>query len=178
MNDLTSKRVAWVDRESSSGYYVPRLFLQGAGLDPTRLFAEEHFAGSHSSVVTAVLGGRVDLGATYCALGTGARESGGFAKVDPGGPAPPLPRGSWTKEGAPQPPLRVLAMTGAIPNDALVVATSVPSELRLSLLRWLLNLGPGRALQLCGELFGADAFQVSSPAHFDPLRRLVARSRR
>jgi phosphonate transport system substrate-binding protein len=179
VSDLAGKRVAWVDRESSSGYYVPRLFLQSAGVLLSG-FAEERFVGSHANVVAAVTGGRVDVGATYCALGAAAGESGSFAPAVPDGqPPPPLPRGPWTTEGASPPPLRLLATTGAIPNDALVVSSSLPADLRLSLLRWVLNLGAGRAQQLCAELFGADAFQVSSPAHFDPLRRLVsvARSR-
>jgi ABC-type phosphate/phosphonate transport system substrate-binding protein len=88
--------------------------------------------------------------------------------------APVLPRGPWSAAH----PIRLLATTGAIPNDALVVSNDLPTDIRSSLLRWALNLRSGtRGQELCSELFGADSFRVSAPTHFDPLRHLVNEAR-
>jgi ABC-type phosphate/phosphonate transport system substrate-binding protein len=73
--------------------------------------------------------------------------------------------------------LRILATTGAIPNDALVVSNRLAADVRLALVRWILAISGSRAQALSGELFGADAFRVASPTHFEPLRRLVAMAR-
>jgi phosphonate transport system substrate-binding protein len=159
MHELQGRRIAWVDPDSSSGYLVPRLCLQGAGLDLTKLFAQERFLMSHAAVVDAVLGGRFDAGATYCQpQSTGA----------PGGKA----RGAWGDAA-----VRVVTTSGAIPNDAIVVSRAAAPEVRSKLLRWLLNLRTARAKSLCQDLFGAEAFRIATREHFEPLRRILIAAR-
>jgi phosphonate transport system substrate-binding protein len=156
--DLKGRRMAWVDPESSSGYLVPRLMLHGAGFDVTSFFSEERFLMSHSGVVDAVASGRYDVGATYCAVEGGSGV-----------------HGSWT--GATEVPLEVLATSGSIPNDAIVVSTTLPSDVRSQLLRWLISMRSPSAKRLCADLFSADSFRVASTAHFEPLRRIVLAAR-
>lgn len=156
LGDLSGKRMAWVDPDSSSGYLVPRLYLQGAGVDLTTAFAEERFLMSHANVVEAVISGRFDTGATYCsATGIGSSVRGPWGKAD----------------------VHLVAMTGTIPNDTIVVAKSVGADVRSKVLRWLLDLRSPRAKSLCTDLFGADGFRVSSPEHFEPLRRMMIAAR-
>jgi phosphonate transport system substrate-binding protein len=154
--ELAGRRMAWVDPDSSSGYLVPRLCLQGAGLDVGRLFAQESFLMSHSAVVDAVLAGRFDAGATYC------QPHGVHGK----------PRGAWGDA-----PVHVLTTSGAIPNDAIVVSRAVAADVRSKILRWLLNLQTPRAKSLCSDLFGAEGFRIATPEHFEPLRRILIAAR-
>jgi phosphate/phosphite/phosphonate ABC transporter binding protein len=154
--DLRGKRMAWVDPDSSSGYLVPRLCLQGAGLDLSNLFLQESFLMSHAAVVDGVLAGRFDAGATYC------------QPPQPGG----KPRGAWGNAE-----VHVVTTSGAIPNDAIVASKSVAADVRSKVLRWLLDLRSTRARSLCADLFGAEAFRLAIPEHFEPLRRMMIAAR-
>ena len=64
ISDLRNVRVAWVDRESASGYAVLRSALARAGVRLTEAFTSEVFVRSHAAVARAVLDGKVDVGAT------------------------------------------------------------------------------------------------------------------
>ena len=156
MPDLQGARMAWVDPDSSSGYLVPRLCLQGAGLDIGTLFAQESFLMSHSAVVDAVLSGRFDAGATYCQ------------------PQPfhGKPRGAWGDAE-----VRVVTTSGTIPNDAIVASKTVAPDVRSKVLRWFLDLKSPRAKSLCADLFGAEGFRIATPEHFEPLRRILIAAR-
>ena len=57
LSDLAGLRVAWVDRESASGYSVLRAALTRAGVHLTDAFAHESFLRSHAAVARAVLRG-------------------------------------------------------------------------------------------------------------------------
>jgi phosphonate transport system substrate-binding protein len=161
--DVRSATVGWVDPESCSGYVVPRLFLGASALDFKQLFAREVFLGSHSAVVDAVVSRRVDVGATFCATSTSA-----------GDPRAASVPSEWAgPSGKLSPPLRVLAATGPIPNDAIVVSSQLSVDLRSRLLRWFLDLREGRATRFCADLFGAGAFRVAATEHFTALQQMM-----
>lgn len=63
--DLKGKTFCWVDPLSTSGYIIPRVELQAAGVDPDADFAKTVEAGSHNNVVIAVYNGECDAGATF-----------------------------------------------------------------------------------------------------------------
>jgi hypothetical protein len=48
---------------------------------------------------------------------------------------------------------------------------------RSKVLRWLLDLRSPRAKSLCTDLFGAEAFRIATPEHFEPLRRMLIAAR-
>jgi phosphonate transport system substrate-binding protein len=152
---VKNAKVAWVDPESSSGYLVPRLHLLAQGRALGAMFGGELMTGSHAAVLDAVESGRADVGATYCAT-----------------KAP-----KWTSASGAERPLDALMVTGAIPNDALVLSTRLPAELRARLTRWLLVDIPARARQLTLELMGASHFRAAQPGHFAPLRRILTAAR-
>lgn len=110
--DLRGTRVGWVDPWSTSGYLFPRRLLRAAGFDPATLFSEQRFYGTHEAVAHALALGEIDVGALYCLLDGSTAPRAAEALV--GAP--------WTSET----PLRALAVTGAIPGDALCIATRVP----------------------------------------------------
>ena len=150
--DVKGKRVAWVDPDSSAGYLVPRLHLRAGGRRLEAMFSEEMMAGSHSAVLDAVESGRCEVGATYCATRT--------------------PK--WLVLGTQRErPLDALTVAGPIPNDAIVLSTKMPEDIRLRAQQWFLELESPRARELCSDLLGADAFRTASFSHYVPLRKLL-----
>jgi phosphonate transport system substrate-binding protein len=173
--DVQGATVGWVDRESCSGYVMPRLFLAASAFDLDRLFSREVFLGSHSAVVEAVMTKRVVVGATFCSLDTPSRER---RSVPPAARAVPTdsvrpPAPGAGAEGSIPPQLRILAATGPIPNDAIVVSSRLPIDLRSKLLRWFLDLRDERAKKHCAELFGASSFRVAADEHFAALQQMM-----
>jgi len=104
IEDLRGKTIAWVDRTSAAGYLYPRLAIAAQKLDPDHFFGRELFLRSHAEVVRAVFDGRADAGATYAHRPPeGERVTrAGFVAI------------------APDRKVRVLGLTGPIPNDLIV----------------------------------------------------------
>ena len=163
LNELKGLRVAWVDRESTSGYLVPRMHLIAAGIDPATTFSQELFLHGHGQVVDAVLGGRADVGAT-------------FASYDPR--TQRIAQAGWTdRDGTNGKNVEVVTTAGPIPNDAVVVATSMPADVRAKVSQWLLDGSSPRVNELFFDLLGAESFRTASTLHFEPLRRMLLASR-
>ncbi len=95
--DLAGRRIAFVEPSSASGYLFARHWLGHEGIDPDHDLAGAAFLGSHEAVIRAVLSGEADAGATFQGAVQRARQLG-------------LDTAS----------LRILAITGRIPLDALV----------------------------------------------------------
>ena len=156
------RSVAWVDRESASGYVIPRLHLASQGLDPTRLFSRETFVGTHPAVVDAVLAGRVDVGVTFINFMPGSKR---------------IQNAGWTDaDGRVERPVEVIETAGPIPNDAIVATTKLPVTIRSTLTRWLLQLEPAEKDQF-HRLVRATEFRVIPDTHFEPLRHMIRTAR-
>jgi len=162
IEECKGRSIAWVDQESASGYVMPRLHLASIGIDVGKFFSKEIFAKTHMGVVDAVLGGRVDVGATYCNFEPGSKN---------------LANAAWTDfDGNNVRSIDMLTSTGAIPNDAIVGTSKLPLPLRASATRFLIELSP-RGKQLFEQLLRATEFRVSRPGHFDPLKHMVRMAR-
>jgi phosphonate transport system substrate-binding protein len=161
IEDLRGLRMAWVDRESSSGYIVPRIHLASLGCDLRTFFAQESFHLSHVGVVDAVASGRADAGAT-------------FYSVDASGK---VVSAGWTShDGSTIRPVKTVATAGPIPNDTIVVSKKLSASVRSAIQRWLLELdAPSR--DLFAEIIHSREFRVPSAEHFVPLRSMVAAGR-
>jgi phosphonate transport system substrate-binding protein len=161
LDELRGMRMAWVDRESSSGYIVPRIHLASLGFDPRGLFSHESFQMSHIGVVDAVASGRADIGATFYSQDTAGK----------------LVSAGWTaQDGSTIRSVKIVATAGPIPNDMIVISKSLPATVRSAVQRWLLDLDD-RSRQLFSEIIHGSAFRVPSSAHFQPLRGLIAAAR-
>jgi phosphonate transport system substrate-binding protein len=156
LTDLKGCHVAWVDRNSSAGYLVPRMRLAAAGLDPGRLFGRESFLKTHEKVCYAVLEGEADAGATYLSL-------------DPV-TARPVSAG-WLEAGAGINGAFIVATAGPIPSDAIAISRKLPPALKAELVEHVLAL-PSAAPDAVGGLLRADGFAPPRAAHFDALRAL------
>ncbi|NJL62234.1 MAG: phosphate/phosphite/phosphonate ABC transporter substrate-binding protein [Methylacidiphilales bacterium] len=67
LKDLKGKRVAFVDRSSTSGYLVPFAALKQEGINPDRDFAKVVFSGTHAQSEALLAANRVDAIATNLA---------------------------------------------------------------------------------------------------------------
>jgi phosphonate transport system substrate-binding protein len=121
--DLRGKRFAFVDPQSSSGYAAPRRMLEAAGLRlpedlKTRHPGELDFLSKHDNVVNGVLFDRFDAGAVYA----GAVED------------------VFAKNPARRKEITVLAHTGKIPNEPIVVRSDLGAERRRRIRKAFLTL--------------------------------------
>jgi len=108
VEDIAGKTMCWVDATSTSGYIVPRVMLQAAGVDPATDLLQQVEAGSHNNVVLSVYRGDCDAGAVYVdARGNVADE---FPDVNE--------------------KVVVVAESAEIPNDGLQFTADFPADLR------------------------------------------------
>ncbi len=160
LEEMEHGAAAWVDPESTAGYLVPRMHLAARGLDLRKLATRETFVRSHDAVVDAIASGRADFGATYCLRRPGARDA---------------ERGSWIGRAGAEDKIRVLDISGPIPNDALVGARHLDTRLRTRLLGFCLS-PPAGVNAVFRDLLDCEAFRVGTSAHYDDLRRLAKRA--
>ncbi len=111
LQDLAGKTMCWVDPLSASGYIIPRVELQAAGVDPDNDFEKTIEAGFHNNVIIAVYNGECDAGATY----DDARNSVEDELPD-------------VKEQ-----VVVVAISPDIPNDNVSVIPDMPEEMKMQL---------------------------------------------
>jgi phosphonate transport system substrate-binding protein len=156
VEDLRGSRVAWVDRESCSGYLFPRMALVLRGLDPDGLFASQRELGSHRAVARAVAEGEADVGATFLNMDASREDSGAISA-------------GWYE--ATETPMRPLLTTDPIPSDAFVARADLPAEVGDALRAALTSLHEdpvgARALR---ELFSVRRFEPVDPRAYAPVR--------
>ncbi|MBL8952053.1 MAG: phosphate/phosphite/phosphonate ABC transporter substrate-binding protein [Myxococcaceae bacterium] len=102
--DLKGKKVAWVNKSSTSGYLFPREMIKKAGFEADGFFASETMAGDHPAVCKAVKSGSADFGATFA--------------QDPGEGKQPRADGCADAGGSLD-DYKVVAASGPIPNEVL-----------------------------------------------------------
>lgn len=125
-NDLKAirgRKICYTDPGSTSGYLLPRFFLRKQGIDPDTYFQEPRFSGSHSAAMRDLLGGKCDVAAIY----SGALFSA-------------------TNLGIPSRRLRILLVTGLLPEDLIAASPKLGATLREKIRRALLDLDPIRDL--------------------------------
>jgi phosphate/phosphite/phosphonate ABC transporter binding protein len=159
IGDLRGVRVAWVDRQSASGYVVLRAALARSGVRLADAFSEERFVRSHSAVARAVLDGQVDVGATC------AHSEQGVVRIA---------RSPYAgDEGLTARELRVIFEAGPIPSDLLAVRTGVPWSVRAMLAEALLRGRPERLHAAARAFMHADGFAAPTAEHARMLDALL-----
>ena len=156
LEEMRTKRVAWVSKLSAAGYTLPVRFLESEGLGGAGAFQEQQFYHSHQGVIHAVLQGQADVGATY----------GRLSRTSSAVELPPEADG-----------LRVLAVAGYVPNEVIMVNRRV-SELESLSLGEALRRMPLGELKLLGAELGVERFSLQVGDHLEPLLRLTRQARR
>jgi serine/threonine-protein kinase len=150
LREIRGKHVAWVDVWSAAGYLMPRGVIRGAGFDPEQVFASQTFVGSHAAVLDALEDGRADVGATYCSLD----EHGALVAAP------------WSE----RPGLRPIALSGAIPGDAICGAGEIALEDAEAMVEPLIALSAEpRGPALMSRVFGAGRFVEVDPSYYQAL---------
>jgi phosphate/phosphite/phosphonate ABC transporter binding protein len=151
--DIRGKRVAWVDAWSAAGYLMPRSVLREAGLDPEQVFASQAFVGSHAAVLDALQEGRADVGATYCSI-----DEKGTLVAAP-----------WSE----RPGLRPVALSAAIPGDAICAAGELSLEDAEAMVEPLVTLSAeAEGAALLRRLFGAARFVEVNASYYQALEEV------
>jgi phosphonate transport system substrate-binding protein len=123
-----------------------------AGFDAGRVLADARFLGDHLEVLRAVINGQVDAGASFY----GALKAGRVRGIDVSG-------------------LRVLAVTGRIPFDAVVARPGLDPAVAASVTAVLdrLNGSSPEARAALSGLLDVDGFVPSDDSFYDPVRAML-----
>ena len=117
--ELEGETFCLTNEDSTSGYLLPRYFLRRLGYDPDQFIGSVHWSGQHSQVLRDLLDGRCAAAATYNGAYFSASDSG-------------LSVGR----------LRIIAVTGSLPQDAIVASPFTTVEERDRLRQALLDFDP------------------------------------
>lgn len=159
--ELSGRRIAWVDPLSASGHVVARLGLLALGIDPRAIFSAESFAGSHVEALHAVLEGRADVAAT-------------FARCSPLGG---IVHGPWIEASIPAQEVVVLGLLGEVPPDLIAGSTRLPGETRDAIVAAMTDIARDASLAPALQaIFGGTKFVSGTPGSYAALRQLLDRS--
>lgn len=155
---LNNKKFAFVDPLSTSGYLLPqRLFKQ-----ENIKMKETTFAGRHDSVVMAVYQKKVDAGATF------------YTPPDEDG----TPKDArWiVKTQYPDvfDKVRILQLTGPIPNDPLTLRKELPEELKTKIVEALkkyIKTEEGKKVLM--DMYHITDFKDASDKDYDVVRNYL-----
>jgi len=129
--ELEGTRAAWVDPWSAAGYRVPRLLLAKKGIDPRRVFSSQAFLGHYEGVLSALVHGAADVGASFAQVGTDSLATlvGPFQEY---------------------PELNVLALSDPIPPSCLCASPRLDADDAMGVQEILLD--PRRVRPLADQL--------------------------
>jgi phosphonate transport system substrate-binding protein len=149
IEDLKGKVFCWVDPNSTSGYIIPRIFLQANGIDPDADFVQTVEAGSHDQVIVAVYNGDCDAGASFVDARDNVEDD--FPDV---------------KEK-----VLVLAETAEIPNDSVSFIKDFPAEMRQKIIDALLAYAQtDEGKEALNTLYDIEGLQAADDTFYDGFR--------
>ena len=154
IKDIDKKKFAFVDPASTSGYLLPMRLFKEEGIQP-----KEHiFSGRHDSVVTAVYQKQVDAGATF------------FTPEDEQGPKDAR---MLVKTQFPDvfEKIKILKLTGPIPNDPVVFRKDLPEELKEKISQALIKyIKTEDGAKVLLAMYHVTDFKVASDKDYDKVR--------
>jgi phosphonate transport system substrate-binding protein len=197
LEDLEGKKWAYPDAGSTSGYLVPFVQLQEAGITP----GETLEAGGHPEAVRAVYNGEADFATAFYSPWAAPEGAEAWAIGDD----PEVPVDVSTcglnddgsqllcegyrvldaraniREEFPDvvQKVRVLALSPEIPNDTMSFAPEFPAELRAQIEEALLSFAETEAWSTSigsEDFYGWSGLEPATDADYDFVRKLVAES--
>jgi phosphonate transport system substrate-binding protein len=152
LTDLPGKRMAFVDRFSTSGYLFPAKLLLDVGIDPHKHLASADFFGNHEAVLLAVLNGEAHAGATFQGALVALKKT---QSVDPLS-------------------FRVIAKTERTRRDIVCARSDLPEVVRTQIQQQLLMLTVrGRMGREILNPLNVNGFQLSEDAAYDGIREVA-----
>ncbi len=152
VSDLKGKVFCFTDKNSTTGYLLPRLYLRKKGFDPDTFIGSVHWSGDHLQVMRDLVDGKCSAAATY----SGAFLSGSAVNVRTG-------------------QIRSLASTGTVPQDVIVAGPNVSAIDRERMKKALLDFDPQRefGVKLLGETQRIESFMEASDTDYATLREAM-----
>ena len=150
--DLAGKTFCRPDPLSTSGWIIPSIELQAAGVDPDSDLAEVVDAGSHDAAVSGVYNGDCDAGSSYVDARSALEED--YADI--------------------MTALKVINVSVDIPNDGVQYQPDVPRELRDQINAALLAMP--ETTEGADALFGAyewNELAAYGDDFYDPFRQVL-----
>ncbi|AFZ23012.1 phosphate/phosphite/phosphonate ABC transporters, periplasmic binding protein [Cylindrospermum stagnale PCC 7417] len=147
LKDLKGKRVAFVDKSSTSGYLMPLASLKKQGIEPGRDFARVLFAGNHSKSMAALEDGTVDAAAANISSYLKRQQSGKLTAKNS----------------------RIIWESAPIPQAPIVVSKKLPIELIKQLKQAFINTPDG-----IEDITGTESagYTLVSPSDYAPIQQL------
>lgn len=195
LEDLAGKKWGYGDEGSTSGYMVPLVMMQDAGIEP----GEKIATGGHSQTVNAVYNGSVDFGTTFYTPPLKPEGETAWKEGDP----PDIPDdmidscapsadgaalmcGDWRvldarsniRTEAPDvvQKVRVMLVSPPIPNDTLSFGPEFPADLRSKIESALVEFSKTEEWQTSigsQDFYGWTGLNPATDAEYDFVRKMV-----
>ncbi|MCX7977617.1 MAG: phosphate/phosphite/phosphonate ABC transporter substrate-binding protein [Bdellovibrionaceae bacterium] len=156
LSGLKGKRIAFVDRNSGSGWLYPSVKLRQSGLDPEKDVISV-FAGNHAAAVKMLESGGVDAAAVFS-----DDEKGNS--------------GAWAKFAA-KLPVRVLWVSDPIPSDPFCVHQAfyekdpkLTHDVMFSLIEIMDDHADSKKFE---EVLGLKRLRPATARQYDPVREMI-----
>ncbi|MHB8873093.1 MAG: phosphate/phosphite/phosphonate ABC transporter substrate-binding protein [Myxococcaceae bacterium] len=162
LDKLAGLTAVWTDRDSVGGYLLAVAFLRAKGLDPSKVFFAQQFAGSYRAALDTLLAGKADLSSVFAPpQSPGAPDNSGLEQLAP------------ERKGE----LEVVAFTETSPNDGVAVSMSASPVLVTALEKTLLTLHQSEeGVALLSGTFSAERFEPAPRMGYRALYRVALAS--
>jgi phosphonate transport system substrate-binding protein len=158
IKEINGKSFAFVDPVSTSGYLFPLRYLTEQKVK----VKEKVFAGSHDAVVTAVYQKKVAAGATF------------YTPPDPDGTPKDARWVVRTQFPDVYDKVKILQITGPIPNDPLVFRKDLPEELKVKVANALVKyLTTPEGKKIMFDMYHITDFKQANDADYDVIRKYL-----
>lgn len=149
LEELKGKVFCFTDRDSTTGYFLPRAYLRRHGYDPDLFVKKVVWSGDHIQVLRDLLEGKCDVAATY---------SGSYLSAD--------------AFGVPITRIRIFAVAGHVPQDTVAARPTLPASVANKLRDALLAFDPQKEFGVAeiGKVLRTTGFSAGSDADFEDLR--------
>lgn len=152
VEDLVGKTFCRVDPLSTSGWIIPMVTMQAAGINPDTDLAEIVDAGSHDAAAAGVYDGTCDAGASYIDVRSSMEED-----------YPDIMEVT-----------QVINVSVDIPNDGLQFSPSVPAEIRESIVNALLTIHETEeGLAAIDAAYEWTKLVAKDDSFYDPFRQIL-----
>jgi len=167
--DLKGKKIAFVDKKSTSGYLYPKVWLKKNNI-PDSYFAEIRFSSSHSESVNLLNKKEVDAIFVFADDPTGTRSAWSQFTVDP--PKSPSSSATTVNSG-----VEALWVSDPIPNDPFCVRTEFYEKFPKTVHALMYSLIDAKE-KLEGkkgvvDILSSKGFVPATSRQYDPIREMV-----
>lgn len=152
LNDLKGKIWAYSDASSTSGYLFPKAYMIKNGINPDNFFKDRIQTGSHDNAILAVYNNEADLATTF--EGAENRLIKEYKDI--------------------KDKIEVIAYTDSIPNDGIVVRSSMNNQLKEKIKNAFLELNNDQyALKILKEIYSSDGIISANDKDYDVVREVM-----